>query len=89
MQAGISRVEEGVAAMRIPFGKLAGRIGFPLVMKVVGPVHKSDVGGVALGIDNDMELMEHFQRMMTDRRSHRCIASTHAGGNGTFCRCQI
>jgi acetyltransferase len=33
-------------------------------MKVVGPVHKSDVGGVALGIDNDIDLMEHFQRMM-------------------------
>jgi acetyltransferase len=33
-------------------------------MKVVGPVHKSDVGGVVLGIDNDIDLMEHFDRMM-------------------------
>ena len=53
-------------------------IGFPLVMKVVGPIHKSDVGGVALGIDNDNDLMEHFQRMIKIEGSHRCIASTHA-----------
>ncbi len=33
-------------------------------MKVLGPVHKSDVGGVVLGIDNDIDLMEHFQRML-------------------------
>jgi acetyltransferase len=33
-------------------------------MKVVGPIHKSDVGGVALGIDNDIDLMEHFKRML-------------------------
>jgi len=32
-------------------------------MKVVGPVHKSDVDGVALGIDNDIDLMKHFQRI--------------------------
>jgi acetyltransferase len=44
--------------------KLAHEIGFPLVMKVVGPIHKSDVGGVALGIENDIDLMQHFQRMI-------------------------
>ncbi len=43
--------------------KLAAEIGYPLVMKVVGPLHKSDVGGVALGIKNDSELKEHFLRM--------------------------
>ena len=66
--------------MKIPL-EAAHETGFPLVMKVVGPVHKSDVGGVALGIDNDIDLMEHFQRMMKDRRRHRRFASTHAGGN--------
>jgi acetyltransferase len=27
------------------------QVGFPLAMKVVGPLHKTDVGGVRLGID--------------------------------------
>ncbi|MCK4879147.1 MAG: acetate--CoA ligase family protein [Bacteroidales bacterium] len=62
--AGISRVTEEVATDESSLDRLAHQTGFPLVMKVVGPVHKSDVGGVALGIDNDIDLMEHFQRML-------------------------
>lgn len=62
--AGISRVREEIAGDEATLERLAHQSGFPLVMKVVGPVHKSDVGGVALGIDNDIDLMEHFQRML-------------------------
>ncbi len=62
--AGISRVTERIANDEASLDQLAHQTGFPLVMKVVGPVHKSDVGGVALGIDNDIDLMEHFQRML-------------------------
>ena len=62
--AGIPRVSEEVAKDEVSLDRLAHQTGFPLVMKVVGPVHKSDVGGVALGIDNDIDLMEHFQRML-------------------------
>jgi acetyltransferase len=62
--AGISRVVERIAKDEASLDRHAHKTGFPLVMKVIGPVHKSDVGGVALGIDNDIDLMEHFQRMM-------------------------
>ena len=62
--AGISRVTERIANDEASLDRLAHQTDFPLVMKVVGPVHKSDVGGVALGIDNDIDLMEHFQRML-------------------------
>lgn len=61
--AGILRVSEGVATDEASLFAMAHSTGFPLVMKVVGPVHKSDVGGVALGIDTDVELMEQFKRM--------------------------
>ncbi len=61
--AGIPRVSEGVATDESSLFALAHSTGFPLAMKVVGPVHKSDVGGVALGIDTDVELMEQFERM--------------------------
>ncbi|MEN8229022.1 MAG: acetate--CoA ligase family protein [Bacteroidota bacterium] len=60
---GIPRVTEGVAVDDLSLSEVAGKTGYPLVMKVVGPVHKSDVGGVELGIDNDIDLMVHFQRM--------------------------
>jgi 3-hydroxypropionyl-CoA synthetase (ADP-forming) len=46
----------------------AKRIGFPLVMKVVSPeiLHKTDVGGVKVGIKSEQEVIETF-RSMYDR----------------------
>ena len=60
---GIPRVAEGVAVDDVSLDEVARKTDYPLVMKVVGPVHKSDVGGVALGIDNDVDLMSDFRRM--------------------------
>ena len=60
---GIPRVKEGVAMDEESLGKISQEIGYPLVMKVIGPVHKSDVGGVILGIENDIDLADHFQQM--------------------------
>jgi acetyltransferase len=39
-------------------------VGYPVVAKVVGPVHKSDVGGVALNIRTPEHLALEFTRMM-------------------------
>ena len=61
--AGIPRASEGMADNGETLLGVAGEIGYPLVMKVVGPVHKSDVGGVALDIGNERELFDHFERM--------------------------
>jgi acyl-CoA synthetase (NDP forming) len=42
----------------------AAEIGYPVVAKIVSPriLHKSDVGGVAVGIGNDGRLAEVFER---------------------------
>jgi len=62
--AGISRVHEATVKTKEQALAQAKELGFPLVMKVVGPVHKSDVGGVTLNIA-DMETIEsEFERMM-------------------------
>jgi acetate---CoA ligase (ADP-forming) len=42
----------------------AKELRFPLVMKVVGPVHKSDVGGVVIGIQNEQEVAANYNRLM-------------------------
>ena len=42
----------------------AERTGYPVVAKVVGPVHKSDVGGVTLNIKSAEHLRMEFKRMM-------------------------
>ncbi len=45
----------------------ARRIGFPLVMKVVSPeiLHKTDVGGVKVGVKNEQEVRDVFNDMYT------------------------
>jgi len=45
--------------------KQAKKIGFPLVMKVVSPqiLHKTDVGGVKVGIDNVNDVKKTFKDM--------------------------
>ena len=45
--------------------KQAKKIGFPLVMKVVSPqiLHKTDVGGVKVGIDNLADVKKTFNDM--------------------------
>ncbi|HCV15039.1 MAG TPA: CoA ligase [Rikenellaceae bacterium] len=62
--AGISRAKEIVARTETALRKGAKDIGYPLVMKVVGPVHKSDVGGVVLNITDEETLVIEFNRMM-------------------------
>lgn len=44
--------------------KFANKVGYPVVMKVVGPVHKSDVGGVSLNIKNEETVRKEFDRLI-------------------------
>lgn len=62
--AGIPVVEEFVSANKKEVLAFAHRCGFPVVAKVVGPVHKSDVGGVVLNIKSEQHLALEFDRMM-------------------------
>lgn len=61
--AGIPTVKEGIATTKRSLMKLAKSIGYPVVMKVIGPVHKSDVGGVTLNIKSDAHLVAEYRRM--------------------------
>jgi acetyltransferase len=44
--------------------KIADSISYPVVQKVIGPLHKSDVGGVMLNIKNKEELINSFDTLM-------------------------
>ena len=50
---GIPVVENRVAATPLEAGQVAEQIGFPIALKILSPdiTHKSDVGGVVLGLD--------------------------------------
>ena len=62
--AGIPTVPEFVSADKSDICAFAEQCGYPVVAKVVGPVHKSDVGGVALNIRSKEVLSAEFDRMM-------------------------
>ena len=62
--AGIPLVPEMVSTSKEELIAFADHVGYPVVAKVVGPVHKSDVGGVALNIRTPEHLALEFDRMM-------------------------
>ena len=62
--AGIPLVPEMVSTSKEELTSFAERVGYPVVAKVVGPVHKSDVGGVTLNIRTAEHLALEFDRMM-------------------------
>ena len=62
--AGIPRAGEAVCTTYEEAVNEGLRLGFPLAMKVVGPVHKSDVGGVVLNIADEEHLGMEFERLI-------------------------
>lgn len=62
--AGINRAGEAVSETREDAIAKAKELGFPIVMKVVGPVHKSDVGGVVLNVKDEDTVALEFDRMI-------------------------
>ncbi|MBR1520695.1 MAG: acetate--CoA ligase family protein [Bacteroidaceae bacterium] len=62
--AGIPTVPEFVSSQKEDLLAFAEQCGYPVVAKVVGPVHKSDVGGVALNVRTADHLALEFDRMM-------------------------
>ena len=62
--AGIPTVPEFVSADKEAVLAFADQCGYPVVAKVVGPVHKSDVGGVALNIRSREVLSAEYDRLM-------------------------
>ena len=62
--AGIPMVPEMVSNDKEKLTAFAQKVGYPVVAKVVGPIHKSDVGGVTLNIRTPEHLALEFDRMM-------------------------
>ncbi len=48
--------------------KIAKELGYPLVLKIVSPniLHKTDVGGIKVGIEDEEELVEEFEQILWD-----------------------
>jgi acyl-CoA synthetase (NDP forming) len=63
---GISYVKHGLADSADAALEVAGRIGYPIVLKVVSPdvVHKTEAGGVVVGLKDEEALREGFDQLL-------------------------
>lgn len=90
------KIHELFSAASIPFVKelvcttiemtlaAAHEIGFPMVMKVIGPIHKTDVGGVSLNIRSDESIRLEFNRMMNIPETTAVLIAEQAEGIELF-----
>ena len=73
----VCREEDAVAA--------AARLGYPVVLKAAGPeiLHKSDVGGVAIGLETDTDVLDAWRDMkerLGARMESAFVQTMAAGG---------
>ena len=82
--AGIPRAGEAVVTTAEDAKKEAQALGFPVVMKVVGPVHKSDVGGVVLNVKNTEQAESEFNRMILIKDTTAILIQPMVSGTELF-----
>jgi acetyl-CoA synthetase (ADP-forming) len=70
---GIPVTEFRVAKSEDEAVRFAGKIGFPVVLKIVSPdvVHKFDVGGVVLNLGSEEEVRAAYRRILENVRRNR------------------
>ncbi|WP_158215299.1 acetate--CoA ligase family protein [Candidimonas nitroreducens] len=69
---GVSMAEEAVVATPQEARAAAARIGFPVALKIVSPdvPHKTEAGGVALGLADEAQVAAAYDRIMQNVRRH-------------------
>ncbi|MDD2635667.1 MAG: acetate--CoA ligase family protein [Bacteroidales bacterium] len=82
--AGIDRAYERVVKNVEEAVAFANEFGFPIVMKVVGPVHKSDVGGVVLNVKDEETIRREFTRLMSIKDTYAVLMGEMLSGTEVF-----
>ena len=82
--AHIPVVKEMVAYTKRELFSAAKKTGYPLALKVVGPVHKSDVGGVTLNIKSEKHLEAEFNRMKQIKGVNAVLVQQMLSGTELF-----
>lgn len=71
-EAGIPTIQTKLARDKNEAQAVAREVGFPVALKIVSPqiLHKSDVGGVQLGLHNETEVGAAFEAIVAAARQH-------------------
>ncbi|MDR1054782.1 MAG: acetate--CoA ligase family protein [Prevotellaceae bacterium] len=81
---GVPRAGEAVVTSANDAVISAKKLGYPVVMKVVGPVHKSDVEGVVLDVKDDDTVRREFERMITIKNTTAILLQPMLSGTQLF-----
>jgi len=82
--AGISRVKEVFESNKEKLLSKFEKVNFPIVMKVIGPLHKSDVKGVILNITTLKEAAKAFDELMQIEHARGVLAQPMLHGLELF-----
>ena len=69
---GIPVPQEGVAKSAAEAARLAGEMGFPVVLKIVSPeiLHKTEAGGVLVGVKSAADVEQGYATIMANARKY-------------------
>lgn len=69
---GIATPGEGLAASAEEAAEIAVKIGLPVVLKIVSPdiLHKTDAGGVLVGLKTEQEVREGYETILANARAY-------------------
>ncbi|MDV7187116.1 acetate--CoA ligase family protein [Lutibacter sp. TH_r2] len=82
--ATIPMVEEKICTSKEECKIAITNFGFPVVMKVVGPLHKSDVGGIFLNINSEEKLTTAFDQIMQIKNAKAVLIQPMKNGTELF-----
>src|SRR5881227_2703043 len=73
---GIPVPGEGVASSAADAAKLADRMGYPVVLKIVSPdiLHKTEAGGVIVGVKDAASAREGYDRILASAKKYKADA---------------
>jgi acetyl-CoA synthetase (ADP-forming) len=73
---GIPVTKSELATNEQEAARLAEKIGFPVVLKILSPdiIHKSDVGGVMVNLKDAKEVRDAYQQIMKNVKNHNAKA---------------
>jgi len=83
MAAGVPVISEAVVRTKEELQEQL-RAGFPVVMKVVGPLHKSELGGVVLNVDSPETAAKEFDRLLGLRDATGVLVQPMVSGTELF-----
>lgn len=82
--AGIPRAPEWVVTSEAQIKALKKQVEFPVVMKVIGPVHKTDVGGVILNVHSIRGMKRSLKQLMQIRHATGVLVQPMISGRELF-----